>query len=243
MLLAFRASKQPQTNDDFLLTGLVYDGVYNTPIHNARIKDSVSGISVVTDERGFYQVYIPVSTDTMEMQFVVSAEGYPERNLGRFILGNTAKEKSTAVLVTMAKTEDLNKGQTNAVGIHGIMTQTMEEAGNYNFLLSKMQQIKEQQTKTPYEGHEPVQIIDGIPYAFANAAVAWFSKKDMEGFTDCKVWVEGKIMTIAEANSNYTRSQFSHVAAVPIATAKRFFDIDAPLLLLYKDSIPPMLRH
>lgn len=242
MLLAFRNAPLPRSENTYLLTGLVYDGVHHLPISGAIVRDVVSGITGETDSRGFYRVDIPFTTDELEMKFRVSARGYPEREMGHFTYNNALLENVGVVLVTLAKDTDVESGKMNAVGVHGIMIDKAEQALNYEFLLEKMEQSKARHeiAQLQTSNSHPVQIVNGIPYIFTQNASAWFSKQEVENSPECKVWVEGKIMTIEEVNTRYNRYQFDKVGAVPRASAKRIFDIDCNLLLLYKDSIPPL---
>ncbi len=50
---------------------------------------------------------------------------------------------------------------------------------------------------------KPVQIIEGIPYACGDGCRAWFDKEEVNNSPECKVWIDGKIMSIDEANARY----------------------------------------
>lgn len=59
----------------------------------------------------------------------------------------------------------------------------------------------------------PIQIFDGIPNAFGNGSRAWFDEEEVEESPTFKVWADGKVMTMKEANAKFNRFELKGVGA------------------------------
>ncbi len=81
LLLAFRNNYSlhpPKTNGPFYknTAGIVLDIITKDPLAGVQVTDTVSGLSVVTDKRGFFKMQIPVNKPAAQIQFVVTKDGY-----------------------------------------------------------------------------------------------------------------------------------------------------------------------
>ena len=68
---------------------------------------------------------------------------------------------------------------------------------------------------------------------------AWFDKEEVIASPECKVWFDGKIMSIGEANNTVNRLELKSVGAMPKAQAKKILGVDCNVLMLAKDSSIP----
>ncbi|MGZ4988370.1 MAG: carboxypeptidase-like regulatory domain-containing protein, partial [Limisphaerales bacterium] len=62
-----------QRDDATLFQGFVVSDQTGQPLHGVRIKSTPSGVSTVTDERGYYQIYVPLQSPA---SLVVDKGGY-----------------------------------------------------------------------------------------------------------------------------------------------------------------------
>ncbi|WP_018630942.1 M56 family metallopeptidase [Niabella aurantiaca] len=79
---------------------------------------------------------------------------------------------------------------------------------------------------------KPVWIVGGIPVAVGNGSWAYFDKQELAGPDDFKVWFDGKIIDMEEANKKVNRFVLKGVGTATKANAYREFGINENLLLL-----------
>ena len=64
--------------------GLVIDVASKEPLAGVAVHETISGLQVVTDDRGFYKLRIPVTADSVTLRFVFAKPGYDSDLSGNF---------------------------------------------------------------------------------------------------------------------------------------------------------------
>ncbi|SDC01536.1 M56 family metallopeptidase [Niabella drilacis] len=79
---------------------------------------------------------------------------------------------------------------------------------------------------------KPIWMVEGIPVAISNGSMAYFDKSDIAGPGDFKVWFDGKIIGMDEANKKVNRFTLKGVGAMPKRYAYETLGVKENLLLL-----------
>jgi TonB-dependent SusC/RagA subfamily outer membrane receptor len=78
--------------------GLVIDVASKEPLAGVTVHETISGLQAVTDDRGFYKLRIPVTADSIRLQFVFTKPGYDSDRSGNFF----PSVKATRGLINVA---------------------------------------------------------------------------------------------------------------------------------------------
>lgn len=241
LLLAFRSNtKKIIDKNIFTVAGIVLDNETQQPIDGVLIRDIISGVETTSNEKGYYALNIPiVRTDSLRIVFWYKKEGYPAgKENGGIRVTNPAEKQNAIVLV------GIKKGETGT-GIFGSGAAKVDGTivtPDYSIVYEKYLNFLESKKTDALVKNSiyPVHVINGIPYAFGNGSKAWFNEKEVELSPDFKVWADGKIMTMEEANKNFNRFALNGVGVVPRKEAKELLGVDCNVLLLMKDSLSPV---
>jgi hypothetical protein len=86
---------------------------------------------------------------------------------------------------------------------------------------------------------KPVWIIDGVPVAVMKNANAYFSRDEVEASPEFKVWLDGIILTMDEANALLKNKALQSVGAMPGSKGnKNMFGYECNLLVLFYKTDP-----
>lgn len=245
VLLSFRQQgKKGDKSKIYQITGIVVDHESLQPLADVTITDSVSGTHAVSDKRGYYLLQVPVTTlDTMKVCLKCKKADYLGGNkLGELIMPRPVDpDDNDVIFLSLSRNE--HWAGLHSYGRARVKGQTV--APDFAYVSQKFKDFlhSKKVDSTIGNSHQPVRIIGGIPYIFSNGGMAWFDKEEVDASSECKVWVEGKMMSIEEANANVDRFMYSGVGAMPRGEAKTLFGIDCNVLLLYKDSVPPTRKQ
>jgi TonB-dependent SusC/RagA subfamily outer membrane receptor len=66
------------------VAGVVIDMVSKAPVAGVAVRDKVSGLQAMTDERGFYKFPVPVRADSIRIDLVFNKSGYDSSRSGSF---------------------------------------------------------------------------------------------------------------------------------------------------------------
>jgi beta-lactamase regulating signal transducer with metallopeptidase domain len=241
VLLSFRHhDRRVGKNKIFKITGIVVDHESLQPLADVTITDAVSGIHAVSDKGGYYLLQIPVTAlDTMRVRLKCKKTGYQGgNNLGVVVMPwPVDPDDNDVIFLSISRNKDW--GGLHAYGRARINGKTV--APDFTYVSKKFKDFLNSKKIDSTIGNapQPVRIIDGIPYIFSNSGMAWFSREEVDGSAECKVWVEGKMMSIEKANASINRFMYDNVGAIPRASAKELLNVDCNVLLLFKDSVPP----
>lgn len=248
MILACRKKEQqPQSAATYTVMGVLFDEMTLQPISNGIVKDSVSGISSTTNEKGFYKLLIPRVVDKdLSVRFQILKQGYPDVTAGGINVRKEDADNSFIVLLGKTTIKDMASGAGRGTGIYSpgfkqAQAERMSEDAYLSYEMDKFKHNREIDIRMENNPH-PIQIIDGIPNAFGNGSRAWFDKEEVEESPTFKVWADGKIMTMEEANAKFNRFELKGVGASPKASSKALFGLDCNVLIIYKDSLSPKAR-
>lgn len=244
LLLAFRSNTKEATGKNiFTVAGLIIDEITLQPVEGVIIGDKISGVQTVSDVKGYYALQIPItSRDSLNVRFRYEKAGYPSgKENGGIMVRNPLEQNNDIVLFSIQKGKQ-------GVGIHGYGSARKNNVitePDYALVYEKYLALLDGKNTDRQIGNstKPIHIIDGIPYAVGNGSKAWFDKEEVELSPECKVWADGEIMTIDEANSRFNRFAIKGVSAVPKKEAKKIFDTDCNILILMKDSANPVTRY
>lgn len=249
VLLSFRKVRQQPGNDSvYTVMGVLFDEVTRQPIADGIVKDSVSGVSSKTNEKGFYKLMVPraVGKD-LSIRFQVLKRGYPNGTTGGVYVRKEDTDNALVVLIGRATIKDITNGAGKGFLIHSLSyNEAQAQRMSYDaYLAYQMEEFKRNREidKRVENNPHPIHIIDGIPNAFGNGNRAWFSKEEVEASPTFKVWADGKIMTMEEANAKFNRFELKGVGVSPKASAKQTFGLDCNVLIIFKDSIPPTVHR
>ncbi|MGN6492684.1 MAG: M56 family metallopeptidase [Agriterribacter sp.] len=247
VLLSFRKVKQqPGSDSVYTVMGVLFDEVTLQPIPDGIVKDSVSGISSKTNNKGFYKLIVPrIAGKDLSIRFQILKQGYPDITAGGILIIKEDTDNSLVVLLGKATIKDIASGAGKGLLIHSLSyNEAQAERMSYDaYLAYQMEEFKHNREidRRVENNPHPIHIIDGIPNAFGNGSRAWFSKEEVEASPTFKVWADGKIMTMEEANAKFNRFELKGIGASPKASAKETFGLDCNVLIIYKDSIPPTI--
>lgn len=249
ILLSFRRGEHKIVNDGvYTVTGILFDEVTLQPISNAVVKDSASDVKAITDVKGFYKLAIPpVAGNDLLIRFRIVKENYPAFRSGLIQVRKEDKNNSLIVLLGMTTKKDMASGAGKGSGLYsyGSNKAKVQKISDYAYAAQQMNKLKESKAvdERIKDDPRPIHVINGLPNAFGNGTRYWFSKEDVEGFPEFKVWADGKIMTMEEANAKFNRFELKGVNALPRASAKELFGVDCNVLIIYKDSLPPIISR
>lgn len=244
LLLSFRSNtiniKQEKI---FTVAGIVVDNETLKPIEGVLIKDVVSGVETVSDEKGYYALKIPIiKKDSLTVSFWYKKEGYPAANENGSIIAPSPGYEPNIVVMLI-----LHQGK-KEMGIHGFGTARVNSQvvkPGYNFVYAKYLNFLDDKKVDSIVKNSihPIHIINGIPYAIGNGMKFWFSKQEVELSPECKVWFDGKIMTIDQANKSINRFDLKEVNALARKDANLILGLDCNILVLIKDSANPIIQR
>lgn len=239
LLLAFRQADKPGSAKGYTIVGIVYDLTTGECLGDAIIKDSVTGISATTDGRGFFRLNITTLPTEVKLWFY--RDGYPDYPVARMNIG-----KEGINTFNISVTKDINGDvRYRGVSSYGAPNETNSKNKDYEyeFALKQLQDSKNAISVDPFKDDpRPVQMVNGLPRVFSNGGMAWFDPDEMQQMKEIRVWVDGKIMSMEEANRTVNRFQYNGVAAAPAKFVKERYGLDFGLFYLYKDSIPEFTR-
>lgn len=239
MIMAFRKDHIVLANKAILsVSGIAFDGFSKLPIAGVTVRDSITGLQTISDNRGFYTLNVPIGVNMPMITCIRYLKNGYSRELS---LNSTVNSDNISlhlvVLAGMATEKDKSKGVRPS--IHSIIVKN--ELITYGYVQKKLQEqiIQKDREKEIENSIRPIWIIDGIPHAFMESGVAWFSKEEVAISPECKAWFDGKIMSIEEANNMLNRFELNSVGAMPRAQAKKILGVDCNVLMLAKDSSIP----
>lgn len=253
LLLAFRNKINDNVRQKlFVFTGIVYDQNTSEPLPGVFVSDSSSGLSEVTDANGFFKMRIPVGNDSifrLNYNFKLTGFGSTrymfmsmkitgERSYADLIFAGIHKQDDTEnnniALNAYHQVPRDNKNQVIADPEYTFVHDKFETYQNRNGLSDRIDALTKSSKK-------PIWIIDGIPYAIGNGGRAWFNKDEIKASPEFKVWVDGKIMSMNEANSLVNRFEVNGLGAFSGENSVKKYGVHGNLLVLYwktKDTLP-----
>lgn len=241
MIMAFRKDdNMPASTNMLSLSGIIFDKATELPISGAVVRDSASGVQTISDKNGFYILTIPVKNS---LPFYIHVDyqkkGYP-LTLPLKCTFSTQKGVSENMVVLAGLVNERDISRRIKPSLH-LVPSSQTGSNAYSYALEKFEdQLFQQQTsKLVQHSTKPVWIIDGIPYAFMEGGSAWFDKEEVIASPECKVWFDGKIMSIGEANNTINRLEIKNIGVMPKAQAKKILGVDCNVLMLAKDSSIP----
>lgn len=241
ILLAFRSgADRVNESNIFIVAGIVVDHETLKPVEGVIIGDIVSGVQAVSDKKGYYILNVPIlRKDTLQIVFSYTKTGYfGSREMAAFRTTNPVEESNLILILGMEKdnTDMYMYGYGPAKKYNRIVSP------DYELVYAKYIDLLDNKKKEAQIGEstKPIYINSGIPYAVGNGSIAWFKQDEVDKSPECKVWADGKIMTIEEANNKFNRFELKGVGAVPRDEAKKIFGTDCNILLLMKDSSSPI---
>lgn len=247
LLLSFRG--RDGSIDDikiFTVAGLIFDNETMQPVADVYIADSISGSKSITDKLGYYELKIPVKkNEPLNIRFWYQRPGSKMvTNCGGMQTPSPVASSNDIVLFGIVNKKEKGKGP----GLYawGAAKRDGETVvPNYGIVLEKFKLLLQSKSTDSIiaESSKPIQFINGIPYACSISGKAWFSKDELDGSPECKVWVDGKVLSIEETNAKYTRFQFNGVGAMPRVNAKEKLNIDCNVLVLFKEERPSFLDN
>ena len=239
MIMAFRKDYSALANKAILsVSGITFDGFSKLPIAGVTVRDSITGLQTISDNRGFYTLNVPIEVNMPRLICIRYLKNGYSRELS---LNSTANSDNIShhlvVLAGMVTEKDKSKGVRPS--IHSIIVKN--ELITYSYVQKKLQEqiIQNDKEKEIENSIRPIRVIDGIPHAFTESGVAWFSKEEVAVSPECKAWFDGKIMSIEEVNNTVSRFELNSVGAMPKAQAKKILGVDCNVLMLAKDSSIP----
>lgn len=241
MIMAFRKDNNMPANKNVLsLSGIVFDKATELPVSGAVVKDSASGVQTTSDKNGFYILAIPVkSSPPFYIHVDYQKNGYP-LTVPLKCTFSTQKGLSENMIVLAGLVNERDISRQIKPSLHALSSaQPGSNAYSYASKRFKDQLFQQQTGRLVQHSIKPVWIIDGVPYAFMEGGSAWFDKEEVIASPECKVWFDGKIMSIGEANNTINRLELKNVGAMPKAQAKKILGVDCNVLMLAKDSSIP----
>lgn len=244
LLLAFRSNtKEVAGKNIFTVAGLVIDEITLQPVEGVIIGDNISGVQTVSDVKGYYALQIPItSRDSLNVRFRYEKAGYSSsKENGGIMVRNPVEQNNDIVLFSIQKGKQ-------GVGISGYGSARKNNVitePDYALVYEKYLKFLEGKGVDALvrNSTSPVHIFNGIPYVFGKYGKAWFDKEEVDASPECKVWIDGKIVTIEEANKNYNRFDYDYASAMDRTRAKETLGVDCNLLILIKDSANPAIRR
>ena len=241
IILAFRKDNNMTANKDMLsLSGIIFDKATDLPVSGAVVKDSASGIQTVSDKNGFYALTIPLKNS---LPFYIHVDykkgGYPLTVPLKCTFSTQKGLVENMIVITgLVNERDINR---NIKPSLYTISSSQQGSNAYSYASRKFEEYLFQQQTGRLVQHstKPIWIIDGIPYVFMENGSAWFDKEEVISSPECKVWFDGKIMSIGEANNSINRLELKNVGAMPKALAKKILGVDCNVLMLAKDSSIP----
>jgi hypothetical protein len=250
VILSFRSKENNMTGKGTLiLAGILFDVATDKPLAGAQIKEINSGIEGESNAKGYYVLEIPFANRKQgsEFDFICSKSDYNQQGWSMKSNFNKYSKHVSISLVGMVSTRDIERG------IKGMMSAYSSDTwkdgngnpANYSIVMQKFGAylMGKRIDALVDESSKPIWIIDGIPYAIGNGMKYWFDKAAIESSPECKVWFDGKIMSIGEANRSINRFDLKGIRAMPGSEAKIILGIDCNIFILYKDSLPPTLEY
>ncbi|HRP54645.1 M56 family metallopeptidase [Agriterribacter sp.] len=248
-ILSFRSiGNNTAGADTFILAGILFDVATDKPLAGAQIRESNSGVEVKIDAKGYYVLKIPFTNkkEELKLDLICSKNGYEQRDWSMTSSFSSHSKKVSISLIGLVNTRDVERGIRPMLSSSSSNRWQNEKSSSANYLMVMqkfdMYLFGKRIDALIDRSSKAVWIIDGIPYAIGNGSKAWFNKAEVESSPECKVWFDGKIMTIGEANRSINRFDLKGVGAMPGSEAKRILGIDCNVLVLFRDSLPPTLR-
>lgn len=242
MIMAFRKDHSTLVNKTMLsLSGITFDKITELPISGVTVRDSASGTQAVTDKNGFYTLAIPVKGSApFRIHVDYQKEGYPLS----VPLNSTMNSTSDNMIIIEGLVNERDNNRGIKPSLHAFSS-SQPGSNSYSYALEKFEShiFQKRIGLLVQNSTKPIWIIDGIPYAFMKAGVAWFDKEEVTASPECKVWFDGKIMSIGEANNTVNRFELNSIGAMPKKEAQKILGVNCNVLLLAKDSTIPRDKH
>jgi beta-lactamase regulating signal transducer with metallopeptidase domain len=219
LLIACRNNAQEQNGDHTItIYGLVLDGgkdmMGTTPIQGASVTEIYSNTTVVTDDRGFYSLVIPVKKFPLNTELVFKKEGFGVRSSKTNFLSSSIKAPSVFNNMALPPPGSHFKFYTEVTEFslsehNGSKTAT--EAYEYAHLVNEELHLNsvtslqlQQLIKT---SEHPFWSLNGMSNLYDRDGNSVSTAK----FTDV-VYVNGKKMTVEEVNKTIKRKDVVKVA-------------------------------
>lgn len=242
MIMAFRKEHSPLVNKTMLsLSGITFDKITELPISGVTVRDSASGTQTISDRNGFYRLTVPVKSNfPLTIHVDYQKEGYPLS----VPLISTLNSISDNMIIIEGLVNERDKNRGIKPALH-VFSSSQPGSNSYSYALEKFEShiFQKRIGLLVQNSTKPIWIIDGIPYAFMKDGVFWFDKTDVVESPECKVWFDGKIMSIGEANNMVNRFELKSIGAMPKKEAQKILGVNCNVLLLAKDSIIPRYKH
>lgn len=238
MIMAFRKEHSALINKTMLsLSGITFDKITELPISGVTVRDSASGTQAISDRNGFYRLTIPVKSNfPLTIHVDYQKEGYPLS----VPLISTLNSISDNMIIIEGLVNERDKNRGIKPALH-VFSSSQPGSNSYSYALEKFEShiFQKRIGLLVQNSTKPIWIIDGIPYAFMKDGVFRFDKTDVVESPECKVWFDGKIMSIGEANNKVNRFELKSIGAMPKQEAQKILGVNCNVLLLAKDSTIP----
>jgi len=249
LLLAFRNTVKDR-QQEFVFAGIVYDAKTLAPLANVSIHEKYSGVKTRTDGSGFFKIKMGL---TAKRPFKISCaydiNGYETAGYNDLSF-MAAENKNYAEICFVSMRQKNNPGYNDLTANRHYQlpvdkNNELVPDPDYTFVKSKLDEIQLGKTlsdridKLVKNSNNPIWVIDGIPYAVGNSERAWLNKKEAESSPGFKVWVDGRLMSMDEANAIVNRFEIKGLGAYAAEDARKKFGINENVLVLYWKTTPP----
>jgi len=253
LLLAFRNKINEHTHQQvFVFAGIVYDAKTTQPLAGVTINEKYSGLSAMTGADGFFRIDIPVAADSvfnMGYHFTIDGLGSTD---DRFLSMRTAGKRYAGLIFAGIHQQKNAANKIFFDANHQLpvdsKNQFVPDPG-YAFVQDKFNEFQRQaEIATRIDvlvkgSKKPIWIIDGIPYAIGTgpgglSMRAWFDKEEIAG-SGFKVWVDGKIMSMKEANALVNNDELNSVNASSAENSLKEYGVHDNLFILERKTLSP----
>jgi len=248
LLLAFRNTVKDRQGK-FVFAGIVYDAKTLTPLANVSIHEKYSRVTALTDGNGFFKIKMGLTPKPVfKISCAYTINGYD--TAGYNDLSFAAERDKNYAEISFVSMRRQNNPAYNDVTTEKHYQLPVDKNNelvpdpDYNFVKSKFDEVQfgknlsDRIDKLVKDSRKPIWIIDGIPYAIGNGERAWFDKKEVENSPAFKVWVDGKLMSMDEANAMVNRLEIKGLSTYAAEEARKKFGINENVLVLYWKTTP-----
>ncbi|MEO5681110.1 MAG: M56 family metallopeptidase [Chitinophagaceae bacterium] len=249
LLLAFRNKITDHNQKEFVFSGIVYDAKTWQPLNGVAITERYSGLSASTDANGYFRIKIPVTGDSI---FTASCNlalaGYENANNRNIrFFPTTDKKYADLIFAGMRKQND---PAYNSIVVNSHYQLPVNDNNklvpdpDYEFVQDKFIAFQKNLVLSDKidelikDSKKPIWVIDGIPYAIGNGARAWFDKEEVTASPSFKVWVDGRIMNMEEANALVNRFEVNSVGASATDNSIKAYGINSNVLVIHWKTKP-----
>ncbi|MFT3936022.1 MAG: M56 family metallopeptidase [Chitinophagaceae bacterium] len=248
LFLAFR-QKTTANNKSFVFTGIVYDVNTMLPLKDVLVSEKMNAWHVKTDANGFFTVNIPVTDGKIFMvSWKYELDGLGKSDSRSLFMEANKEARYNNIMFTGIDRQKSNK-------INGIFINEFSESvdrndaqllsdEDYKFVQQKFnafkidKQLSDKIDLLIKDSKKPIWVIDGKPFAIGDGSRAWFNKDEYTEGSSFKVWVDGKVMSMDEANALVNRFEVKQVGAWGAADAIKKYGVNSSLLVLYWKTRP-----